>query len=385
MKILFLNYEYPPLGGGAGNATAYLLKEYAKIPGLEVHLVTSSVDGDYHHFPAEGRVTIHSIPIGKNKRNLHHQSMKDLLIYSFKGYQFASGLQRKERFDVIHAFFSVPCGYMARRLSKRYDIPYIVSLRGADVPGFSERFSLLYTFLKPLICRVWRQAYRVMAASEGLKNLALKTNEKQALDVIYNGVSVDDFFPDTSKQPHDKFVITLGATRITARKGIEYLIRAVAKLVSKHPQVLLEIMGDGNDRERLEGIVRELRLGNSVRFLGRISREETRPYYQKAHLFVLPSLNEGMSNAMLEALSSGLPIVTTDTGGARELVEEGVNGFMVKMKDVDDLAEKSERLMSDEALRIRFGQASRKRAEALGWKNVATSYYHLYQEAIQKK
>ena len=384
MKILFLNYEYPPLGGGAGNATAYLLKEYAKIPGLEAHLVTSSIDGDYHHFPAGGQVTVHSVPIGKNTRNLHHQSMKDLLRYSFKGYQFANGLQKKERFDVIHAFFSVPCGYMASRLSKRYHIPYIVSLRGADVPGFSERFSLLYAFLKPLIRGVWRQAYRVVAASEGLKDLALKTNEKQAIDVIYNGVSVDDFFPDASQQPHDKFVITLGATRITARKGIEYLIRAIAKLASKYPQVLLEIMGDGNDRERLEGIVRELHLENSVRFLGRIPREETRPYYQRAHLFVLPSLNEGMSNAMLEALSSGLPIVTTATGGAKELLEEGVNGYMVKMKDVDDLVEKLERLISDEALRIRFGQASRRRALALGWKNVAADYYRLYQQAIQK-
>ncbi|MDP3957380.1 MAG: glycosyltransferase family 4 protein [bacterium] len=384
MKILFLNYEYPPLGGGAGNATAYLLKEYAKIPGLEVHLVTSSVDGDYHHFPAGDRIMVHSVPIGKNTQNLHHQSVKDLLVYSFKGYRFAHTLLQREKFDVIHAFFSVPCGYMAKRLSKRYNIPYIVSLRGADVPGFSERFFLLYTLLKPLIRRVWRQAYRVVAASEGLKELALKTNEKQAMDVIYNGVSVDDFFPDISKQPHDKFVITLGATRITARKGIAYLIRVVAKLAPKYPKIFLEVMGSGNDRERLEGIVRELHLENNVRFLGRIPREQTFSYYQKAHLFVLPSLNEGMSNAMLEALASGLPIVTTETGGAKELVEEGVNGCMVKMKDADDLAEKLELFMSDEALRVRFGQASRKRAEALSWKNVATDYHHLYQEAIQK-
>ena len=84
MRILFLNYEYPPLGGGAGNATAYLLKEFAKIPGLEVDLVTSAIDKKYQLEKIGENIRIHRLPIGKNPKNLHFQSQKDLLIYAWK-------------------------------------------------------------------------------------------------------------------------------------------------------------------------------------------------------------------------------------------------------------------------------------------------------------
>lgn len=386
MKVLFLNYEYPPLGGGAGNATEYLLKEYAHIPDLEVHLVTSSVDSEYHTFQVgNGAVTVHAVPIGKNPRTLHFQSLLDLLRYSWSGYRFAKKLLSQGDFDVIHAFFSVPCGLQAYLLSRRFNIPYIVSLRGSDVPGYSERFSFLYSFLKPLVRRIWSHAASVVSNSLGLKELALKTNEKQEIGVIYNGVNVDDFSPDASRRSESKFVITLGATRVTVRKGIEYLISAVAKLAPNYPNILLEVMGDGNDRERLEKMVRGSHLENKVVFLGRIPKEKTSPYYQRAHLFVLPSLNEGMSNAMLEALSSGLPIVATDTGGAKELVEEGANGFVVKMKDASDLAEKIRRFLDDSELGKKMGEKSREKALQMSWKNVAENYHQLYRQAIGKK
>lgn len=386
MKVLFLNYEYPPLGGGAANATAYVLEEYAQLSDLEVHLVTSSVDDAWCHSDIGGRVFIHRLPIGKNARTLHYQSLWDLLRYLWSGYFFSRKILKQHGdFELVHAFFSVPCGFQALLLKQEFRIPYIVSLRGADVPGYSERFSLLYILLKPLIRLIWRQAARVVANSQGLRELALRTNRRQRIGVIGNGIDISRFFPRTESRPQERCIITSGASRVTARKGLEYLIRAIAQLKSAYTQLLLKIMGDGNDRERLEKLVKELALEKHVEFLGRVPREMTAPYYQEASVFVLPSQNEGMSNAMLEALASGLPIIATDTGGSRELVKAGENGFIIKKQSSEDIAEKLRTLLDNPDLINKFGAASRKRAEELSWAKVAQDYVDVYKDVTSKK
>jgi L-malate glycosyltransferase len=385
MKILFLNYEYPPLGGGAGNATKYLLKEYAHLPDLEVHLVTSSVDGIHHNFNVGEKVSAHSVPIGKNKSKLHHQSIKDVLAYAWRGYRCADKLLKNTKFDVIHAFFGVPCGAMALCLGKKYKLPYIVSLRGADVPEFSERFSFLYVFLRPLIRLIWRRAKFVISNSEGLKQLAQKTNSEQKIEIIPNGVDIQMFKPAAEKK-QSGYVRILSVSRLTPRKGLRYLIQAM-KILLENPSLVekvkieLQIIGDGDEKNALEQLSNELGISYAVKFLGRISHENLAPYYSEADIFCLPSLNEGMSNTVLEALATGMPIVATKTGGTEELVLDGKSGFFVAQKSAEDLAEKLESLINDEALRLRFGQASRAGAEAMSWKNVAEKYVELYQKS----
>jgi len=383
MKILFLNYEYPPLGGGAGNATAYLLKEYAHIPDLEVHLVTSSADETLHHFSIGEHITVHTIPIGKNGKNIHHQSEKDLLTYTWKGYCFADELLKKEKFDVIHSFFTVPCGYMAMRLSKKYHIPYIVSLRGADVPGYSERFTLLYSLLRPLTRKIWSRASNVVSNSSGLRTLALETNPAQEVSIIPNGINTEEFKPDPAKEI-DGFVRILCVSRLTSRKGINYLIEAMKILLAEKSERKIElwIAGEGDAIASLKQLATELGVEKNTKFFGLVKHSDLARYYEMADIFCLPSLNEGMSNTMLEALASGMPIVATVTGGTEELVENGENGFYVNQKSPEDLAEKLEKLIEDAPLRKRFGEMSRARAEQMSWKNVALAYYDLYQKTL---
>ena len=382
---MFLNYEYPPLGGGAANATSYILREFSKIPGLEVDLVTSSHDNQYHLENIGPNITIHKLPIGRKEKTLHFQSKKDLLVYSWKAYFFCRKLIWKNKYDLSHSFFSVPCGFLSWLFKVQYGIPYIISLRGADVPGYSERFSSLYNFLKPLTKKIWKKAGFVVSNSKGLKELALKTNPRQNIEIIYNGVDVKKFQPDVLSRNNDKFIITPGASRVTARKGLNYLVEAVRQLSEKYPKVSLKIMGDGSDKDTLEKLSRDLGIKDKIEFLGRIPKDETAPYYREASVFVLPSLNEGMSNAMLEALATGLPILATDTGGSRELVENGENGFIVKMKDAGDIAKKIEALILDPRLRESMGVKSREKAERLSWKRVADKYLELYEKIQNKK
>ena len=385
MRVLFFNYEYPPLGGGAANATAYILEEFSKIPDLEVDLVTSSIDNEYHFEEKGDGINIHRLPIGKSADSLHFQSQKDLLLYTFKAERFSRKLLRENNYDLSHSFFTVPCGFLSYRLKKKFKLPYIVSLRGADVPGYSERFIFIYKIIMPLVRAIWKNSAAVVANSQGLKELALKTNSGQAVDIIYNGIDIEHFEPSEEKNDAEKFFITLGASRLTARKGIKYLIEAVRDLSVLYPDIFMNIIGDGNERERLEQMVSNFKLDDRIKFIGRVPREETVAYYQEADLFILPSFNEGMSNAMLEALSSGLPVVSTDTGGAKLLVEDGKNGFIVKMKSSRDLAEKIKKIINDRDLRKSMGKESRRIAENMSWKKVADEYVKLYKKVSRKK
>ena len=416
MKILFLNYEYPPLGGGAGNATSYLLKEFAKISDLEVELITSSIDKQYHLEKVGENILIHRLPIGKNQKNLHFQSQKDLIIYFCKAYWFSQKILKEStsphqchdknndsnnikqnnntnglhwcrgKFDMTLAFFSVPCGFLAWILKKQFKVPYVVSLRGADVPGFSERFTWLYKIISPLIKKIWKESACVIAASQGLKDLALKTSPLQKMEIIPNGIDTRQFRPSLIQievRPRlevgprlnrlDIFQI-LCVTRITPRKNIRYLIEAVNQLCKKYTNLNLQIVGEGDEKGNLEKLAKELGIEKQINFAGLIPHEKLPAYYQSACVYVLPSQNEGMSNSMLEALSSGLPLLATDTGGTKELVEDGVNGFIIKMKNSEDIAEKLEILIKDEELRKKMGQKSREKAEGMNWESVAQKY-----------
>ena len=116
MKVLFLNYEYPPLGGGASVATEAILKEWATTPDIEVHLVTAAVGRTLEHVRVGGNVYVHRVPIGKDPKRLHSQSLRDIFVYTVKAWFFLQMFLRhehqKQKFDVTLAFFTLPCGFL---------------------------------------------------------------------------------------------------------------------------------------------------------------------------------------------------------------------------------------------------------------------------------
>ncbi|MDP3964090.1 MAG: glycosyltransferase, partial [bacterium] len=133
-KVLMLNYEFPPLGGGAGNASFYMLKEFSRFENLTIELITSSV-AKFKIEEFSPRIRVHYLDISKNG-SIHYQSDADLLHYSWKAYRYSKKLLKQSTFDLIHAFFGIPCGFIASHLQ----LPYIISLRGSDVPFYNPRF-----------------------------------------------------------------------------------------------------------------------------------------------------------------------------------------------------------------------------------------------------
>ena len=363
-----LNYEYPPLGGGAGNANKQILQALGDDPGLEFDLICSSTDGFSIETPRPGQ-RIHFLDIGKGG-SIHYQSNRDLLVYAWRAYWYARRLMKTQHYDLCHAFFGIPCGVMAWRLG----LPYIVSLRGSDVPFYSARFRVLDTLIfQRLSRRVWAKAGAVVANSSGLRDLALASAPRQAIDVIPNGVDTEKFAPGEIPPGALRLLIV---ARLIARKRINDLIDAVGLLGDG--EVTLSIVGDGKGGDELKTQVDAKDLSDRVHFLGPVDHAQLPDVYRDHHVFVLPSLNEGMSNTVLEAMASGLPIVMTDIGGAQETLEAGRNGYLIEAYSPESIAEALRHYVDDPGLIAVHGACSRRKAESMSWAAVAAAYRACY-------
>lgn len=377
--ILILNYEFPPLGGGAANATYYLLKEFARQKNLKIDLVTSSV-GAYKEEQFAKNIKIYYLDIGK-KDSLHYQSQKDLLVYSWKAYWFCRKLAKTNLspYNLVHAFFGIPCGYIAMKLG----LPYIVSLRGSDVPFYNKRFYWLDKLVfKRLSSKIWRKARAVIANSEDLKKLALGTSQGQEISVICNGVDTAEFQPavrgtetvsSTFNGERPLKIISTG--RLIERKGYAYLVEALEGLQGCE----LFLAGDGNQKDELRALAKKH--GVNVKFFEGVDHKQIPGLLGDADIFVLPSLNEGMSNSMLEAMACGLPVITTDTGGSTKLING--NGFIVEKGSSNKLREAILEYLRNPELVHMHGLRSREMSDQMSWTNVANAYNDMFtQECI---
>jgi glycosyltransferase involved in cell wall biosynthesis len=359
-----LNYEYPPVGGGTANANRYLIRELDN-KGVEVDLVTSSPEKYSEEEMSDG-TNIYKLDVGKEDLNYWRKS--ELLLYMFKGAAKARKLERENDYDLVHVWTGFPCGLMARFLKE----DYIVALRGSDVPGYSSRFSNIYPFLKPLIRDIWRKAEKVIPNSQDLKRLAEETADVD-MNVIENGVDVRKFSPKSKPTKKPK-VITVA--RLVERKRVQDVIRAVKDL-----EIELEIVGDGPEMQDLGELVDDLGISHKVDFKGEVDHEDLPDYYRSSDIFVLPSLKEGMSNTVLEAMASGLPVIITDTGGSDVLVDG--NGSVVSPRSPEEIRDELQRYIADPGKLESEGRRSREIAEARGWSGIAEEYKQIYREVVE--
>ena len=362
MNILMLNSEYPPLGGGQGNANKYLYEEFKKHDNLKIDIITASVNKN--HIETSSLGTIYYLDIGKRGQNLHFQSSKNLIIYSIKSLLLSFKLYNYKKYDLVVAWLGVPSGFLAYVLFLIKRVPYITLLRGSDVPFYETRWQYLdkfiFSWLSPII---WKNSRCVIANSFKLKELALKFSPNQPIFTIFNGVSTEEFKAKDNYDVNDKIKI-LSVGRLIERKGFTYLIEALRDIKN----VSLTLVGDGPLLEELKHQSRDL----DVTFLGNVEHAKLADVYRNSDVFVLPSLNEGMSNTVLEAMACGLPLILTDVGGSLELIKD--NGFIVPKQNSEVIQAKIKEFLANKELIRTMGMNSRKLAENLSWSKVAQDY-----------
>jgi len=365
-----LNYEFPPIGGGAANANFQILKKLSK-KNIKIDVVTSSPNKKFLKEKFSKNITIYRVNV--YKKNVHYWTMKEILTYTRKTSTLVNKLVNQNTYDLCHSFFTWPTGLIAYVFRKK--IPYIVSLRGSDVPGFNPRLDLLYRPLQFLSRLIWSNAEKVVANSHGLKLLAEKTwNGK--IDVIYNGIDTEKFNP---RKSNHKNLVILTVARLIPRKGLDYLIKSIPNIVKKNKNIELRIIGEGSEKKKLVELAKELGIKKYVKFVGYVPHKKLPKHYRNSDVFILPSLYEGMSNTVLEALASGLPIITTNTGGTKELIDK--NGIIIKKSSIIEI--ENAILSLTDKKRLKMGEISRKTALKFTWKEVADRYFKIYKELIK--
>lgn len=207
------------------------------------------------------------------------------------------------------------------------------------------------------------------------------------LEVIYNGVDGQLFFPDIEPERAAPWIAANGEPVIgavaflTKRKGIRYLVSAFKKVLDHHPRARLMIVGDGEERRNLEKQIRSLDMGSQVELLG--NREDVRRLMNSFDVFVLPSLWEPFGLVIAEAMACGKPVVATAVGGIPEIVDSGVTGLLVPPADPDRLADALLALLRDEDRRHQMGRAGRRRfLERFDAKIMSAKYQALYESLL---
>jgi glycosyltransferase involved in cell wall biosynthesis len=361
------NYEFPPLGGGAGNMTHGLAKRLVE-SGDEIDLLTMGSGGLALHEDVDG-VSVVRVPT--NRRDPNACTLAEAAQYLVRALPIMRELTRKRRYDLVHSHFVFPDGLLAMRVAGALDLPYVITAHGTDVPGHNpHRLRMLHAALLPLWRRVTTRAAAIVCPSNGLADKVTRANSRANVVVIPNAFDAARFRPNRQRQPR-----LLAVTRMIKLKGLQYLLAALHALGVQREVVLV---GDGPYADELKSIARTLDV--DVRFAGWLANDSTEfsDLYETSDIFVFPSEAENCPLVLLEAMAAGLPIITTTDQGCRGVV--GDAAILVPPRDPTAIAGAISTLSSDEALRRRLGSAARRRVvEHFGWETLVSNYRTVYE------
>ncbi len=200
-----------------------------------------------------------------------------------------------------------------------------------------------------------------------------------AIDVIPNGVELERFSPaETTQKAEVLRLLTVG--RLSVTKRVEILIDAVEIMHREAREVHFTIVGGGQMQQNLKQIALEKNLANIIELTGRIDPEDMPKVYRQNDIFISASMQEGMSNAMLEAMASGLPLITTRCEGAEELIAD--NGLVVENANAEEIAKAVRKIVDDRQLYKKMAVAARTQAQKFTWNKVASQYTQLYHKIL---
>jgi len=372
MRLLLVNYEYPPIGAGAANATAHIARALVTLGHRPIVLTAA-----YDSLPARDDVDgILVIRVPAKRARADRSNLFEMATYVASAALALPGVIRTEKPDAAIVFFSMPCGPLGLLARWLADIPYVVSLRGGDVPGTEPGLNFVYSLLAPMRRLVLRKAVAVVANSTGLKALSEAADPVEAT-VIPNGVDTDFFRPSSTRGDRPFTFLFVG--RFQPQKNLPFLLQAAAAL--RREAVIpfrVVLVGDGPMRSELKRQSSALGLEDVVLWHGWCSKEKLLTHYREADCFLNPSLYEGMPNTVLEAMACSMPVVASNVPGNNAVVLPGETGFLFELSDLPQFVTMMCRLLAEPTMACTMGDTARTRvATDFSWKNVAQRYLGL--------
>jgi glycosyltransferase involved in cell wall biosynthesis len=244
---------------------------------------------------------------------------------------FSSSCIKKFGPDKILAAWAFPEGVMGQSIAKKLKIPFYLKVHGSDINSNVD----IESRAKQITVAA-NNSSGVLSVSEALKEKMVNMGvSPEKINVIYNGVHKDKFFPVIDDSPKNSL---LYVGNLKEEKGVVELIEGFFHITTKFPDVRLRIAGSGPMENILRDYVNKLKISNKVEFLGSVNHEDIPKLMQQSKFVLLPSYAEGVPNVLLEAMSCGIPVVATNVGGIPEVVIEGLTGCLSNPKSSERFA-----------------------------------------------
>lgn len=283
--------------------------------------------------------------------------------------------------DLIHAHAALPCGHAAALLAYRLGIPFVVTAHGLDVFNSCFEQGMAAAWRRKASVRVYKRARTVICISRKVQSLVANgAGEGISTSVVYNGTDPDFFSPGGApEQPLSILIVG----NLLKGKGQELVLRAMERL-KEFSNLQCRIVGEGADRDRFARLGQDLGIAGRVQFLGRRSRAEVAVMMRECAVFVLPSRFEGLGCVYLEAMACGKPVIGCRGQGIDEIIEHGINGWLIPVDGLDELVQGLQVLLADFARRRQIGEAARQTiVSRLTMVHQAQQLLAIYQDAVR--
>ena len=395
VKVCFVSPEYLPLSGGTGAYVYYLSKELIK------NRHTAYIISGYEESK--------DLRINKQQYAFFLKTPKAPIVKSFlfagSAYKKLNQIQKKHHIDITHVNLPlVPNFAIPKNLGRTLISTVHSTWKGEAEAIKSEPYSRLNSNEKFMVSFNWflrifensmlERSNRIIAVSEYTKQELLKYYEldKAKIRVIHNGVDTSKFKPAIDKVKakealgfNTKDIAILSVGRLYARKGLFTLIESMASVAKKFKNAKLIVSGKGlsNEKKKLLMHADKLQVKDNIIFTGYFPDRKLPMLYQAADIFAFSTFYENLPFALLEALSSGLPVVTTNVGGIPEIIENGKNGYLVEPFNSQILADRLQHLLENPQCAAEFSFEARKIIEErFDWRIIVKKVLDVYQEAL---
>ena len=369
MRILLFSTAYLPFIGGAELAVKEITD---RMTDAEFDLITAKLKRGLPDFERIGNVNVYRI--GAGNKILDKPLLPNL------GFLKAVSFHKKKKYDLIHGFMASQ-GSAAAYLFKLFypKVPFVLTLQEGDL-GRNSPFDRFWQR------RVIKKADVITAISGYLAEFAKRYNKRAPVHIVPNGVDLEKFRKQElgiMNYGKDKVIITV--SRLVRKNGIDTLIKAVPKLKSLIPdsKFIIQIIGEGPERKKLEKLAVKSGVTDKVRFLGSVSNDEVPGHLAEADVFVRPSRSEGLGSAFLEAMAAGVPVIGTRVGGIPDFLKDWKTGLFCKTDDPEDLAQKIDMILKDDNLSGKLVENGRKLVEErYDWDRIAVLMKEVYEKTI---
>jgi len=364
-----------PTYGGSGVVATELGKALAK-KGHEIHFITYS----------------QPFKLGTLKKNIfyHEVRVMDYPLFEYQPYELVLSnklvdVVKHEKLDLLHVHYAIPhatAAYMAKQIlrSQGLDVPFITTLHGTDITLVGKDSSF-----EPAISFAINESDEVTAVSDSLREDTFEHFDvNRDIKVIPNFVCMNDYVVGDQLEIRSNYAvedekIITHISNFRKVKRISDLVRVFHK-VRQNMKAKLLLVGDGPERHGLEELCRELQVCDDVLFVGKL--KSVREVLSISDLFMLPSEFESFGLSALEAMASGVPVISTKAGGIPEVVSHGECGFLSDVGDVEDMTKNTLHLLSNEELLMTFKQNALAQAKKFDIKMVLPQYEELYKEVV---